>query len=124
MNSTPDAFELRPDVASYDGTTLISALYFLVLERTWGFCACVISGVFGIAWLISVASCAAIGGYDDPHDSDTAPWRFAASHVFTVRLLPIRPRSRGARRSLRSFPVVTLHPRFPFNVRLTGKTFD
>ena len=41
-----------------------------------------------------------------------------------VRLLPIRPRSRGARRSLRTFPVVTLHPRFPFNVRLTGKTFD
>jgi hypothetical protein len=33
-----------------------------------------------------------------------------------VRLLPIRPRSRGARRSLRTFPVVTLHPRFPFNV--------
>ena len=41
-----------------------------------------------------------------------------------VRLLSIRPRSRGARRSLRTFPVVTLHPRFPFNVRLTGKTFD
>jgi hypothetical protein len=33
-----------------------------------------------------------------------------------VRLPPIRPRSRGARRSLRTFPVVTLHPRFPFNV--------
>ena len=33
-----------------------------------------------------------------------------------VRLLPIRPRSRCARRSLRTFPVVTLHPRFPFNV--------
>ena len=41
-----------------------------------------------------------------------------------VRPLPVRPRSRGARRSLRTFPVVTLHPRFPFNVRLTGKTFD
>ena len=41
-----------------------------------------------------------------------------------VRLLPIRPRSRGARRSLRTFPVVTLNPRFHFNVRLTGKTFD
>jgi hypothetical protein len=35
---------------------------------------------------------------------------------FGVRLFPIRPRSRGARRSLRTFPVVTLHPRFPFNV--------
>jgi hypothetical protein len=33
-----------------------------------------------------------------------------------VRLLPIRPRSRCERRSLRTFPVVTLHPRFPFNV--------
>jgi hypothetical protein len=33
-----------------------------------------------------------------------------------VRLLPIRPRSRGERHSLRTFPVVTLHPRFPFNV--------
>ena len=41
-----------------------------------------------------------------------------------VRLLPVRPRSRGERRSLRTFPVVTLHPRFPFNVRLTGETFD
>ena len=35
-------------------------------------------------------------------------------HFFT--LVPIRPRSRGERRSLRTFPVVTLHPRFPFNV--------
>ena len=35
---------------------------------------------------------------------------------YEVRLLPIRPRSRGERRSLRTFPVVTLHPRFPFNV--------
>jgi hypothetical protein len=34
----------------------------------------------------------------------------------TVRLLPIRPRSRGARRFLRTFPVVALHLRFPFNV--------
>ena len=33
-----------------------------------------------------------------------------------VRLVPIRPRSRCARRSLRTFTVVTLHPRFPFNV--------
>ena len=31
-------------------------------------------------------------------------------------LVPIRPRSRGERRSLRTLPVVTLHPRFPFNV--------
>jgi hypothetical protein len=39
-----------------------------------------------------------------------------AEAAVAVRLLPIRPRSRGARRSLRTFPVVTLHPRFPFNV--------
>jgi len=38
-----------------------------------------------------------------------------APHV-EVRLLPIQPRSRCERRSLRTFPVVTLHPRFPFNV--------
>jgi centrosomal protein CEP104 len=49
--------------------------------------------------------------------------RLGDAHV-KVRLLPVRPRSRGERRSLRTFPVVTLHPRFPFNVRLTGKTFD
>jgi rRNA biogenesis protein RRP5 len=36
--------------------------------------------------------------------------------INAVRLLPIRPRSRCERRSLRTFPVVTLHPRFPFNV--------
>jgi fructose-1,6-bisphosphatase I len=41
-----------------------------------------------------------------------------------VRPLPVRPRSRGARRSSRTFPVVALHPRFPFNDRLTGETFD
>ena len=47
----------------------------------------------------------AMGGSGEGEDLDGA-----------VRLLPIRPRSRGARRSLRTFPVVTLHPRFPFNV--------
>jgi hypothetical protein len=41
---------------------------------------------------------------------------FFATRASLVRLLPIQPRSRGARRSLRTFPVVTLHPRFPFNV--------
>jgi hypothetical protein len=40
----------------------------------------------------------------------------AAEEAAAVRLLPIRPRSRCERRSLRTFPVVTLHPRFPFNV--------
>jgi hypothetical protein len=42
--------------------------------------------------------------------------RVASAAQEEVRLLPIRPRSRGERRSLRTFPVVTLHPRFPFNV--------
>ena len=59
------------------------------------------------------ASSAAIAPEDD--------WR---AQMEVMRPLPIRPRSRCARRSLRTFPVVTLHPRFPFNVRLTGKTFD
>jgi len=39
----------------------------------------------------------------------------AKKYQDAVRLLPIRPRSRCERRSLRTFPVVTLHPRFPFN---------
>jgi len=42
--------------------------------------------------------------------------RVSGGRRTAVRLLPIRPRSRGARRSLRTFPVVTFHPRFPFNV--------
>ena len=41
---------------------------------------------------------------------------WSPTDALAVRLLPIRPRSRGARRSLRTFPVVSLHPRFPFNV--------
>jgi len=41
-----------------------------------------------------------------------------------VSLLPIRPRSRGARRSLRTFLVVTLHPRFPFNVSPVRRSTD
>jgi hypothetical protein len=40
------------------------------------------------------------------------------------RLLPIRPRARGERHSLRTFPVVAFHPHLPFNVRLTGDTRD
>ena len=59
------------------------------------------------------ASSAAIAPEDD--------WR---AQMEVMRPLPVRPRSRCARRSLRTFPVVTLHPRSPFNVRLTGKTFD
>ena len=41
-----------------------------------------------------------------------------------MSLLPIRPRSRGARRSLRTFLVVTLHPRFPFNVSPVRRSTD
>jgi PHD and RING finger domain-containing protein 1 len=35
-----------------------------------------------------------------------------------------RPRSRGARRSSRTFSAVSLHPRFPFSDCSTGGTFD
>ena len=55
--------------------------------------------------------------------AEVQPGGLHASGAFFT-LVPIRPRSRCERRSLRTFPVVTLHPRFPFNVRLTGKTFD
>ena len=48
-------------------------------------------------------------------DAATDAYLGAREEEEEVRLLPIRPRSRGARRSLRTFPVVTLHPRFPFN---------
>jgi len=46
----------------------------------------------------------------------------AANAAAEVRLLPIRPRSRGARRPLRTFARHS-SPAFPFQ-RLTGKTFD
>ena len=49
-------------------------------------------------------------------DAATDAYLGAGEEEEEVRLLPIRPRSRGARRSLRTFPVVTLQPRFPFNV--------
>jgi gluconate kinase len=55
----------------------------------------------------------AFGGRGENEEEDDGDGDAAAA---AVRLLPIRPRSRGARRSLRTFPVVTLHPRFPFNV--------
>jgi hypothetical protein len=61
---------------------------------------------------------------DKAREEAEAAAAIAKAEMEEVRLLPIRPRSRGARRSLRTFPVVTLHPRFPFNVRLTAKTFD
>jgi hypothetical protein len=62
------------------------------------------------------------GGWDRGDDADVddalddVAREASADGAAEVRLLPIRPRSRGARRSLRTFPVVTLHPRFPFNV--------
>jgi coatomer subunit alpha len=70
-----------------------------------------------------------VGGGDDddgivgPSEVFVAPTagippsrRWTEKSAVPVRLLPVRPRSRGERRSLRTFPVVTLHPRFPFNV--------
>ena len=59
--------------------------------------------------------------------SSRRSWTTATTTAATaaeVRLLPIRPRSRGARRSLRTFPVRRhSSPALPFQ-RLTGKTFD
>ena len=69
-----------------------------------------------------VASATALRGVDRGDDALRAALRRVGEATradvaaVKVRLLPIRPRSRGARRSLRTFPVVTLHPRFPFNV--------
>ena len=56
-----------------------------------------------------------LGEGEDAGEEDDLE-KLRAKLLDAVRLLPIRPRSRGARRSLRTFPVVNLHPRFPFNV--------
>jgi hypothetical protein len=56
-----------------------------------------------------------LGEGEDAGEEDDLE-KLRAKLLDAVRLLPIRPRSRGERRSLRTFPVVTLHPRFPFNV--------
>jgi len=69
-----------------------------------------------------VASATALRGVDRGDDALRAALRRVGEATradvaaVKVRLVPIRPRSRGARRSLKTFPVVTLHPRFPFNV--------
>jgi hypothetical protein len=55
------------------------------------------------------------GGAGGVRDDETDVARREEAEA-EVRLLPIRPRSRVDRRSLRTFHVVTLHPRFPFNV--------
>ena len=44
-------------------------------------------------------------------------WKRFSEGAAKVRLVPVRPRSRCERRFLRTFPVVALRPRFPFNVR-------
>jgi len=51
-----------------------------------------------------------VDGVDTPH---TAKWM-----VRYYTLVPIRPRSRGERRSLRTFAVVSLRPSLAFNPRL------
>ena len=108
--STPtDAFQLHPDVRSYGAKDYLVAL--------------------GVA-----LGCAAFATTGEESESSRNGARGATSGVAAwgpaygvalmlaylavdgVRLLPIRPRSRGERHSLRTFPVVTLHPRFPFNV--------
>jgi hypothetical protein len=55
------------------------------------------------------------------HHSGGDTWRLDSPRggkgAFYLTLVPIRPRSRCERRFLRTFPVVALRPRFPFNVR-------
>jgi len=110
FNSASDACEPHPDVASY-GTTPQSEAIPLVLGGGDVLAAAETgsgkTGAFGIPVLQIV------------HEAlrDAAATRaVAVASSSAVRLPPIRPRSRGERRSLRTFPVVTLHPRFPFNV--------
>jgi hypothetical protein len=64
---------------------------------------------------LPASSPVAVGAMDAREESGGGV-RSPLAPRFPVRLLSIRPRSRGERRSLRTFPVVTLHPRFPFNV--------
>ena len=73
-----------------------SAIYFLVLERTWWFCALVIAGVFVLSLGICALFCMAVGGYDDPLDSSTAPLRYAASHVLTMSFGTVTPVTDGS----------------------------
>jgi hypothetical protein len=42
--------------------------------------------------------------------AESAETREALSGAFSLTLVPVRPRSRGARRSLRTFPGVSLRP--------------
>ena len=53
---------------------------------------------------------------DTARGATRASSRLAASGAFYT-LVPIRPRSRGERRSLRTFAVVSLRPPLPFNTR-------
>ena len=69
-----------------------SAIYFLVLERTWWYCALVIAGVFALSLGVCALLCMAVGGFHDPLDSTaTAPLRFAASHVLTMSFGTVTP---------------------------------
>ena len=56
---------------------------------------------------------------DDPLsavDNHVGAALFEKGEIYNLRLVPVLPRSRCERRFLRTFAVVTLHPRFPFNV--------
>ena len=69
-----------------------SAIYFLVLERTWWYCALVIAGVFAFSLGVCALLCMAVGGFHDPLDSTaSAPLRFAASHVLTMSFGTVTP---------------------------------
>ena len=69
------------------------------------------------SWLRRALSCSpsAEGGAGMMMSRSKREKAAAKKREKAVRLPPIRPRSRCERRSLRTFPDVTPHPRFPFN---------
>ena len=55
-----------------------------------------------------------LGAEDEPGDR---MWMVLQARLFFFTLVPVRPRSRGERRSLRTFPGVSLRPPLAFNPR-------
>lgn len=66
----------------------LASLYFLLLERSWSFCAAVFVGVVCTSLGGSALVLYATGGYDDSAGAVTTPLRMAASHIVTMSLSP------------------------------------